>query len=201
MKGQYLLLALVVTGCLVSMNSTPMRSVDVAGLTSGADLIVVGKVTAVVQQESAVVDLPGGSVPATRFRASLRSDRVLKGDLNARDVSFSFLLPDAPVGFQGVAVGQYGVFFLKASRDAWEFVDPAHPALPAVPNVQLPPGTSLDQVTVILGQVLVSAQASDADCFRVLEALSHLQTDLAKEVLQHALKSNSGDSRHAGCAQ
>ena len=44
MKGQNLLLALIVTGCLAPMNSTPMRSVDVAELTAEADLIVVGHV-------------------------------------------------------------------------------------------------------------------------------------------------------------
>ena len=193
MKRQRLLLALIVTGCLPLMNSTPMHSVDVAGLTAGAELIVVGKIASVVQQERAAVDLPGGSVPATRFRAALRSDQVLKGDLRAHDLSFYFLLPDAPIGFEGVAVGQYGVFFLKTTQDVWEFVDPANPYLPALPNVQLPPGTPLDQVTVGLGQVLVVPGASDADRLRALDALSHLHTDLAKEVLSNALRSTSGE--------
>jgi len=195
MTERRLLLGLIVIGCLVPMNPMPTRSVDVAGLTAGADLIVVGQVVTVVQQERTAVDLPGGSTPATRFRGSLRSDRVLKGDLSAPVVSFYFLLPDAPIGFHGVEVGQYGVFFLKFSQGGWEPVDPAHPALPAVASAQLPLGTPLDQVTVGLGQVLIAPRAADADCSRVLEALAHLQTDLARETLRQALKSTSGELR------
>jgi HEAT repeat protein len=172
-----------------------MRSADVAALTAGADLIVVGQVSAVVGQERTTVDLPGGPTPATKFHASLRSDRVLKGNLSTQDVSFYFLFPDAPVGFQGVVAGQYGMFFLKASQGGLEFVDPAHPALPAMPNAQLPVGPALDQVTAMLAQVLAAPQTSDADRFRALEILSHLQTDLASGVLRQALRSTSGELR------
>ncbi len=195
MNGRSLLLASIITVCMAPMNATPMRSADVAGLTAGADLIVVGQVAKVVQQEKTAVDLPGGSEPATRFRASLRSDRVLKGDFVAQDVSFYFLLPDAPIGFHGVVVGQYGMFFLKASQGRLEFVDPAHPALPAMPNAQLPSAPPLDQVTAMLAQVLVAPQTSATDRFRVLEALSHLQTDLARAVLRQALRNTSGELR------
>jgi hypothetical protein len=172
-----------------------MRSVDVAGLTAGADLIVVAQVTTVVQQERTAVDLPGGSAPATRFRGLLRSDRVLKGELIAHDVSFYFVLPDAPMGFHAVVAGQYGIFFLKAFHDGWRFVDPNYPALPAVPNASLPSGAPLDQVTALLGQVLTSLQATDEDCFRVLDALGQLQTDSARAVLRVAMGATSGERR------
>jgi hypothetical protein len=195
MKGQNLLLALIVTGCLAPMNSTPMRSVDVAELTAEADLIVVGHVAKLVQLESTAVNLPSGSIRATRFRASLRSDRVLKGDLTVQDVPFYFLLPEAPGGFQSVVVGQNGMFFLKTSQGRLELVDPAHPALPAVLNAQLPTGPPLDQVTAMLAQVLVAPRTSDADRFRALEALSHLQTDLAGKALRVGLTNTSGELR------
>jgi hypothetical protein len=195
MNRRSLILALIVTVCLLPMNATPMRSVDVAELTAGADLIVVGRVAKVVQEERTAVELPGGTVSATRFRASLSAARALKGNLSTQDVSFYFLLPDAPIGFQGVVVGQNGMFFLKASRGRLEFVDPAHPALPVMPNAQLPVGPPLDQVTAMLAQVLVAPQSSDTDRFRVLEALSHLQTDIAREELRQALKNASGELR------
>jgi len=195
MKRRSLVSTLTVVACLTSLGSTPIRSVDVATQTAQADLIVVGEVITVVQQERVTVDLPGGSVLGTTFQAVLRPDRVLKGNARGSDVSFRFLLPDVPVGFHGVAVGQYALLFLRAAEGGWEFVDPLHPALPAVRVAQLPSGTPLDQVTAQLGKVLTSAESSDSDCARVLDAFRQLRTDFAEQVMRDGLKATSGNRR------
>jgi hypothetical protein len=201
LRGRTLLATLTAVACLSAANSIPLRSIDVAELTARADLIVVGRVTTVVRQGETTIDLSGNTITATRFHSGLRADQVLKGESGLRDISFDFLLPDQPIGFQIATPGQYGVFFLKAVRGLWEFVDPAYPSLPALPKFQPPQGVPLDQITVMLGQVINSPQVSDSDHTRALNALDGLRTDLARDVLRRVASTASGDLRLRAAAK
>jgi hypothetical protein len=195
MRGRSLFATVLVLACLSRVSySLPISSLDVAALAAAADLIVVGQVKATDQQGSVMLNLAEGSVAATRFRGRLRADRVLKGDVGA-DVVFDYLVPDVAIGFQGVTAGQYGVFFLKGGQGRWSFLDPTHPTLPAVENAPLPPGSALDQITAMLGLVLQSPQASEANAVQALYALGRLRTELADQTLKGALKGSSGAMR------
>jgi len=191
-----LLAALAATLILVSQSSTsPTHPVDLATLTADADVIVVGRVTGLTEQGKGTLDLPGGSVPAEHFIGSLKVDRVLKGHLETELLPFEFSLPDMPTGLQGAAEGEYAVFFLKSAGKSFAFSDPVHPSLPAVPDAPVPSGKTLDRVTITLGQVLNSGQASMSDYVRVLDALGRLRTALAGEVLRGALSRSDADLR------
>jgi HEAT repeat protein len=120
-------------------------------------------------------------------------DQLLKGSPHAQNLLVDFVLPQIPIGIQGVVSGQYGLFFLAALQNQLRFTDPMHPSLPAVRNLKLPPGAVQDQVTVALGQVLTATQVPDADLFSALDALGRLKTDLARDTLRQALKSSSGN--------
>jgi len=179
---------------VVQANSIPVAPLNVAALVEAADLIVVGQVVAVGQRGPATLETSVGSVSAVRFRGSLTIDRALKGS-SATGVAFEFVLPAESLGFRGAVVGQYGILFLKAIGDHWEFADPLHPTLPAVPDGQALSGSALDQVTVVLGQVLTSPQASDSDRSQVLDTLGGLHTDLSTNILRQSLKASFGEQR------
>jgi hypothetical protein len=184
---------LVVLLASTPIKSTVIRTLDVASLTSQADIIVIGQIISVTDRGPTTLDLDGGSIPATDFEALLQVDQLLKGAPHAQNLFVDFALPQMPIGIQGVVSGQYGLFFLVVLQNELRFTDPMHPSLPAVRNVKLPPGAVQDQVTVALGHVLIAPQVPDADLFWALDELGRLKTDLARDTLRQALKSSSGN--------
>ncbi len=174
-------------------NSTVIRTLDVASLTSQSDIIVIGKILSVTDRGPTTLDPGSGPIPASAFEAVLQVDHLLKGSPHAQNLFVDFVLPKVPIGIQGVVSGQYGLFFLAALQNELRFTDPMQPSLPAVRNAKLAPGTAQDQVTIALGQVLVAPQVPDADLFWALDALGRLKTDLARDTLRQALKSSSGN--------
>jgi len=194
-KTTILIVLLVILLASGPINSTVIRTLDVASLTSQADIIVIGQIVSVTDRGPTTLDLGGGSIPATAFEAVLHVDHLLKGSPHAQNLFVDFALPQMPIGIQSVVPGQYGLFFLAALQNHVRFTDPLHPSLPAVRNVKIPEGDVQDQVTVALGQVLMAPQVPDADLFWVLDALGTLKTDLARDTLRQALKSPSGTVR------
>lgn len=182
--------------CLVpDAKSIPLRSVSIESLTTGADLITLGRIVNIVKLRDTAINLPSGEIPATAFRASLHVDQILKGGPHQGSLLIDFLIPQQPIGFQGVSIGQYGIFFLKNTADGWEFLEPEYPLLPAVRHSELSPAPLLDQIAVLLGQVLGSPQATESDNIRALDALGNLQTDVSKQVLRQAFNNSSGNLR------
>ncbi len=192
-KKTMLIFLLAVLLASLPIKSTVVRTLDVASLTSQADIIVIGQVISVTDRGPTTLDLGGGLIPATNLVAALQVDQLLKGSPHAQNLFVDFVLPKMPIGIQGVVSGQYGLFFLAALQNRLRFADPMHPSLPAVRNVKLPPGAVQDQVTVALGQVLTAPQVPNADLFLALDALGRLKTDLARDTLRQALKSSSGN--------
>lgn len=174
-------------------NSTVIRTLDVASLTSQSDIIVIGQVLSVTDRGPTTLDPGSGPIPASAFEAALQVDHFVKGSPHAQNLFVDFVLPKIPIGIQGVVSGQYGLFFLAALQNELRFTDPMYPSLPAVRNVKLPPGTAQDQVTVALGQVLTAPQVPDADLFWALDALGRSKTDLTRDTLRQALKNSSGN--------
>jgi hypothetical protein len=158
-------------------------------------LIVVGQVVSVTRRETTTLELPGGPVAATRSLAQLRVDRQLKGNVSSKGVSLEFVVPDAPGGFRGVASGQYGMFFLKATPNTFNFSDPIYPSLPAVLNASVGLGSALDRVTIMLGKVLMSSNVAEYDRSEALDVLGDLATPLALKILEEAMKQASGGQR------
>ncbi len=183
---------LAVIFAITLLNPTVIHTLDLASLTSQADVIVTGQITSVTDHGPTTLDLGGGAIQATQFAALIQTDQVLKGDPQTQTLLVEFAIPEVPIGIQGVVSGQYGLFFLAAIQDHVRFADPMHPALPVVRSAKLPPGAVLDQVSIALGQVLAAPQASDSDRSRALDALGGLNTDTARNTLRKAVNSSSG---------
>jgi HEAT repeats len=180
---------------LLPINAAAIRLLDVASLTSQADIIVIGQIISVTDRGPTTVDVGGGPIPATDLVAVLQVDQPLKGSPHTQTLSVDFALPQMPIGIKSVVPGQYGIFFLSALQNQLRFTDPMYPALPTVRNVKLLPGAVLEQVTIALGQVLIAAQVSDSDRFVALDGLYRLKTDLARDTLRQALNRSSGNIR------
>ncbi len=192
-KKTMLMFLLAIFLASTPIKSTVIRTLDVASLTSQADIIVIGQILSVTDRGPTTLDVGGGPIPATAFEAALQVEQLLKGSPHAQTLFVDFAMPQMAIGVQSVVSGQYGLFFLAALQNQLRFTDPVYPSLPAVRNVKLPPGAVLDQVTVALGQVLTAPQVPDADLFWVLDALGRLKTDLARDALRQALRSSSGN--------
>jgi hypothetical protein len=104
--------------CLVPyLVSVPVRSLDLEKAVAEADLIASGRVVSLDALGDTTVALLDGTVlPASRFRATLKVDRVLKGDLKSQNLFFEFLIPESPVGLKGADSGQYSIFSLRESK-------------------------------------------------------------------------------------
>lgn len=181
---------LMLSGVIIA---APSRPLDVAYLTAAADLVVVGKVLSVRREAPVSFEFFGREMTGTTYLANLKIERVLKGSPNSETVTFTFVLPDSPIGFQSARPEQYGMFFLKHEGQSLAFVDPVHCCLPAVTTSALRTPDPLDRVTITLGQVLGNAQASDTDNTVVLDALGRIPNTLANEVLKLALKRTGGE--------
>jgi len=173
--------------------SSPIHPTDVAELTRDADVIVVARATKVSSQGKGGLALANGTVPAERYVAQLKIDRVLKGKVDEPLLSVQFFLPDALVGMRGVVEGEYAVFFLKSAATGFIFLDPVRPSLPAIPDSVSPSGDTLDQVTTALAQVLNSSGSSKSEFAVALDALARLNTPLAGQKLRDELSNPDPD--------
>ena len=178
-----------------SLHATIVPALDLVSLTSHADIIAIGEVNSVLDRGPTTLDLDGGAPQAMRYVAHLRVDQILKGSSLPEILALDFVMPEMPIGIQGVTTGQYGLFFLTKDPSMLRCTDPVYPSLPALRNTKLPPTAVLDQVTAVLGQVLESLEVSDSERFRALDALGGLNTDFARDTLRHALASPSRDIR------
>jgi HEAT repeat protein len=186
---------LFMLACATRVAGTPVHTVDVAGLAAGANLIVVGQVESITATGRGTLDYFGTQVGVTQLTITLRADRILKGLSTGQPLAFASLLPDSPIPYRGIPLGQYGIFFLKGQHSNLDVFDPVYPFLPALHNAQIGSGDALNQVTTMLGQVLTSSTPSERDRFDALEALTWLKTPAAGDVLRAAMKQSFGAQR------
>lgn len=175
--------------------SAPVHSINVAQLCADAELIAQGEVTSITKLGPTTLPAGNQSVPAVEYSARIKTDRFLKGQATTASLEVNFALPDAPIGLQGVTAGEYGIFFLSTDENGGlRFTDPLYPALPSIPGVAVSPGSYLDEVTWMLGDVVMRASAQ-ADFQKALAALGTLKTEPCTAVLHAALKASSGQRR------
>ncbi|HXG66530.1 MAG TPA: HEAT repeat domain-containing protein [Blastocatellia bacterium] len=165
----------------------PVPSLDVPALTRDASLIVVGQVISVQEGERGNYEIREHVRPARRMQASLRVDRALKGETGS-ELSFMFLLPDQPVGYQGVADAQFGMFFFRSGADGLTFASPYYPFIVATPQDCKAAGNPLERVVAELACVLDSFQATTRERAEAISALGSVKTTQASEALRRAAK-------------
>jgi hypothetical protein len=152
---EFLLAALSLGVGLVTANASPLPVLDVAAMTSGSDLVVVGEVTDVrLERRGATASL------ATWVKV----ERVMKGSVSGIGSHLRIQLAD-DLSPTNIARSKHGIFFLRAGRDnSYQSTDPNYPMLPAVAGARRPDAGSADPLTEVaeeLGQVLAMPPAPD----------------------------------------
>lgn len=194
MKRKTLLVASIAL-LFVSLSVTSFRAsfvppLDLKDLTSKADVIAVGRVSQIEMEGPARLRSQFVSVPIQghKYLGHLDIEKVLKGKVAGGVVSFRFALPDAPIGYRGIGIGQYGVFFFRAGAGSMKIVDPYHPFVVAAPGLGRATGSLTDEVVAEIAHVLsYSASTQDARVEAVLD-LQAAYTPLATAYLKEAVK-------------
>src|SRR5438034_10267406 len=90
-----------------SLFATIIPTLDLSELTTRAELIVVGEVISIRDKGQTKIEVAGHYLSASLMTGEARVDQVLKGHLNSASVTFEFLLPNPPIGFEGVRPSDY----------------------------------------------------------------------------------------------
>lgn len=183
-------------------SAIPIPSLDLPELTNSAALIVVGQVTGVSEDGTASVEVGGQSVPARRMLVRLHVFRVLKGRADASDITFGFVIPDAPSGYAVVVANQFGMFFLRPSkRQILEVANPYHPSVVAARDAPAVAGEPFEQVVAELAYAMTAPQTSNDERVRAVNILATALTPSVTSALKQAAQGEYGAaSMHAAAA-
>lgn len=182
------LLFMVILSSLSAM-ARPVPSLNLPVLTREADYIVVGQVIALREEGRVNINEQGQSIPARQMIATLRVDRVLKGQATLTTISIRFFLPEAPLGYKGIAAAQFGMFFLReTSQQGYAVLNPYHPFIVAAPDTPFRDGNILDQVIAEVIQVLVTSRVSPNERKQAIDILSGIETAATTAALQQAAR-------------
>jgi HEAT repeat protein len=167
----------------------PVPSLNLALLTQEAELIVIGEVISVKNEGVSDLTVGGQPIVAYKMVATMRSDRLVKGALTAKTISFRFRMPKNSMGYANIVPGQFGMFFLRESPEL-ELV-PVSPYYPFIIASHVPPAameTDSEQVIAEVAQVLITPQGPLDTCKRAIEVLSKVRSEAPAEVVTVALQ-------------
>lgn len=156
-----LVCAMIALSYAASVGAVVAPGLDIDTLTADSTLIVVGQVTSVQNLGRTIIQAGIISSPANAMLATLRVDRVLKGQVTGpTPPAFHFAVPDEMVGWGWVTSSSYGIFFLVDDHGELKLTSPYHPSLVATPEATIQEGTSIERVIGELGAVLESSTPS-----------------------------------------
>jgi hypothetical protein len=185
------ILACSLAGFLLTLSAaraTLVPRLDLEAMTSGADLIAVGRLVGAESLESKMVEIQGQPVQARVMLARLAVERTIKGQTTAPSVTFRFVLPDMFVGYPGIGGNEFGVFFLRAVASGLEVFDPYHPYLVASPGGPPSVGSYEDQVVAEVAHVLDSPNSTPDTRLRAVLVLEDTRVPLSTQALERAAR-------------
>ncbi len=139
----------------LNLSSVPIPQLSLAGLEKLSDIVVVGEVLSVVEAGKDVLEFQSTSVPVRIEHVSVRIDKVFKGTASEKILSIRMSVPELPVGYRSVALGDYRVFFLKQrGLNEYEFTSPYYPSVVAPRGMIAVEDTPIGQVVATLAGVL-----------------------------------------------
>jgi hypothetical protein len=187
MKNGLLICAALVACSLLAptARATPVPMLDVTELEKGAQVIVVGEVTATREVGRTVLTLNGHETGARVMEATVRAERVLKGK-PATDYAVRFYEPEADIGYDYPREGRYGLFFLKREGDSFAFVSPYYASTIAARGACESEGEPSARVAAELTCVLRSQAAKTFDRYRAISALATVKTAAGTAALKSA---------------
>lgn len=166
--------------------STITPSLDIPALTRDASIIAVGEVISIREADRGDYEIRGQLMPARRMGATFRTDRVLKGEASS-ELSFSFLLPDLPAGYRGIAANEFGMFFFRATSEGLILASPYYPSLVATRETcPAKKTTDLDRVIAELGCVLKASSTTIRERAEAIQGINGIRTEGASTILRLA---------------
>ena len=120
--------------CLVISSSpaVPVPLINVTALTEESDLVILGYVSAAEGTTGLSTNLTSG-VEGHDVTYHVRVDSVLKGAHGDKELLVKHFVPDAPIGYVGIRVPSYAMFFLKKVADDYRLTSPYYGAMIADP--------------------------------------------------------------------
>jgi len=171
--------------------ATIIPALDVAGLTRNSDLIVVGLVSALQDGSAVSIDFQGNPVVGRQMLTTFQVVRMVKGNFNASELTFSFFVPNQSLGYRSISKGQFGMFFLRHdSAVGYTITNPYYPWLVAARKAPKLRGKENDRVLSETLNVLSSGDGSPEERMAAVEVLKSVQNEAANS----ALKLASGDT-------
>jgi HEAT repeat protein len=110
-------------------------------------------------------------------------------------LSFAFTLPDAPVGYRGIGVGEFGVFFFRKVGVGLEILDPYYPFVVAAPGGPPVAGSVEEQVVAEVAQVISYPGSTRDGRIQAVIALQAAGTATAVAALKQAAGSSDVRAR------
>jgi hypothetical protein len=165
----------------------PVPLLKIPELVQRADVIVIGRITMIGDIGPVAIAAANAPVHGRALLAEIAVDHVVKGAVQTATVRFQFDVPDVPMGYRGVAGGEYRVLFLRGTEPPYRFVSPYHPSVIAVPSARLAMESGLDQVFEAVAAVLSSPRTTSSDKREALFALRGAKNAVALAGLRSAL--------------
>jgi len=168
--------------------AAPIPALDLPALVKESDIIVLGQVVSVKEEGRTTINIQGRSMAARRMVASLRADKILKGQLSAAGVPIVFFTTELPLGYQNIVATQYGMFFLRGD---YVVNNPYYPFIVAAQGATAEEGDVLDRVIAHVAHVLITPEMSLDQRRQAVEILSKVETTATTEVLRRTVQSSN----------
>jgi hypothetical protein len=180
---------LVVIMLVSTGDATPVPTLNLAKLVEQADVVAMGTVLAISDVGSTSVGGANGAIQARSMLGELQVDHVLKGPAEIGSLQFRFAQPDVFIGYGGVGVDSYRMFFLKRSGGRYEFVSPYYPSVVALSGNVVTSGRALDKVVGGVASVVESESASTELRREAMYVLRGIAGPLPRAAFRSALRS------------
>lgn len=188
-----LLTALLLFSAAISY-CVPVPLLDVPSLSEASDLIIAGEVVETKYGPTTTIDISSRLVQGRYVTCIVNIHDVLKGSVDGHSISLKYFLPDEPIGYESVQMGNRLVF-LKKSVSQYSPTSPYYPSLPATAGVHAKTDNVLSGIAIELSAVLQSPTSSYADKQRALFALGTITTARSTDLLKQALSLQDGALR------
>lgn len=169
--------------------ASPIPALNLRDLVRDADLIAVGQISRVQESGQTSVDEAGRPIPARAMTAILQVSRVVKGPSGETLIPMAFAIPEKPLGYAGIAVAQFGMFFLRVKSGlGYVVANPYYPFIVASTSAPVARGSDFDRVIGEVAQVLVVPGASPDERRRAIDVLGRVKTQSAIAALRITAK-------------
>lgn len=173
------------------VSAAPVPHLALGELVQMADIVVAGTVTDVAEKGAVALSTANGTVPARLMTGALSVDVVLKGSVQSSSLDFQFSIPDVPIGFAGIQLDVYRVFFLKLAGTTYELASPYRPSIVGVRSRAVRSSETIDKVLEMVAAVLRTDTTDDEMKLEACHALWGNTSAEAVTGLRAALKSRN----------